>query len=111
MSRHIILTTTPDIPGREIDSVIDIITAESVQGMNVFKDIFASVTDVLGGRSSTTEDVLSEARDDCLNELRQKAAAMGADAVIGVDLDYSEFSGGNSRMLFLVASGTAVKLR
>jgi uncharacterized protein YbjQ (UPF0145 family) len=110
MSSRIILTTTPEIPGREIDSVIDIVTAESVQGMNIIKDMFAQVTDIFGGRSTTTENVLIEAREDCMRELRQRAAAMGADAVVGVDLDYSEFSGGGG-MLFLVASGTAVKLR
>ncbi|MBB5515807.1 uncharacterized protein YbjQ (UPF0145 family) [Rubricella aquisinus] len=106
----IILTTTPTIPGREIERVIDIVTAESVQGMNIIRDTFASITDIFGGRSTTTENVLIEARQDCLRELRQRAAAMGADAVVGVDLDYSEFQGGGG-MLFLVASGTAVKLR
>ena len=106
----VILSTTPDIPGREVDHIIDIVTAESVQGMNVIKDLFASVTDIVGGRSTTTENVLIEAREDCLRELRQRATALGADAVIGVDLDYSEFQGGGG-MLFLVASGTAVKLK
>ncbi|MEL6124985.1 MAG: YbjQ family protein [Pseudomonadota bacterium] len=106
----VILSTTPDIPGREVDHIIDIVTAESVQGMNVIKDLFASVTDIFGGRSTTTENVLIEAREDCLRELRQRATALGADAVIGVDLDYSEFQGGGG-MLFLVASGTAVKLK
>ena len=106
----VILSTTPDIPGREVDHIIDIVTAESVQGMNVIKDLFASVTDIFGGRSTTTENVLIEAREDCLRELRQRATALGADAEIGVDLDYSEFQGGGG-MLFLVASGTAVKLK
>ncbi|MEL6582764.1 MAG: YbjQ family protein [Pseudomonadota bacterium] len=110
MSDAVILTTTPEVPGREVLEIIDIVTAESVQGMNIIKDVFASVTDIFGGRSSTTENVLIDARNDCLRELRQRAAAMGADAVIGVDLDYSEFSGGGG-MLFLVASGTAVKLK
>ena len=106
----VILSTTPSIPGREVAEIIDIVTAESVQGMNVIKDLFASVTDIFGGRSTTTENVLIEAREDCLRELRQRAAALGADAVIGVDLDYSEFQGGGG-MLFLVASGTAVRLK
>ena len=110
MSNAVILTTTPEVPAREVLEIIDIVTAESVQGMNIIKDVFASVTDIFGGRSATTENVLIEARNDCLRELRQRAAAMGADAVIGVDLDYSEFTGGGG-MLFLVASGTAVKLK
>lgn len=110
MSQTVILTTTPSVPGREIDHVIDIVTAESVQGMNIIKDLFANVTDIFGGRSTTTENVLIEAREDCLRELRQRAAALGADAVVGIDLDYSEFSGGGG-MLFLVASGTAVRLK
>ena len=109
---HIILTTAPSVPNREVDAVIDIVTAECVFGMNIFRDFMASVRDVVGGRSGATQNVLRDARQTCLDELRQEARMAGADAVIAVDLDYSEISGGGkSGMLFLVASGTAVTLK
>ena len=78
--------------------------------MNVFRDMFASVRDFFGGRSEATQKVLKDARTTCLSELQKEAFECGADAVIAVDLDYSEFSGGGKSMLFLLASGTAVKL-
>lgn len=76
--------------------------------MNVFKDIFAGVRDVVGGRSETTQNVLRDSRKTVLKELRKEAYAIGANAVVGVDLSYSEFSGGGKSMLFVVASGTAI---
>ena len=76
--------------------------------MNIFKDFLSSLTDIFGGRSNTTQNILRDARRNCLFELRLEAVKMGANAVIGVDLDYSEFSGQGKSMLFLVASGTAV---
>ena len=79
--------------------------------MNIFRDIFAEVTDFFGGRSKASQKVLRDARKHCLNELRQEAKELGANAVIGVDLDYSEISGKGKGMLFLVASGTAVKVK
>lgn len=106
----ITITTTNNVDGYTSE-VIDIITSECVFGMNLFKDFFAAVSDVFGGRSSTTQKVLRDARKTCLNEMRREAAQLGADGVIGVKLDYSEFSGGGKSMLFLVASGTAVKLK
>jgi uncharacterized protein YbjQ (UPF0145 family) len=77
--------------------------------MNMFRDFFASVSDFWGGRSKATQKVLRNVRNTCLYELRREAALMGANAVIGVNLDYREFSGKGKSMLFLVASGTAVK--
>jgi uncharacterized protein YbjQ (UPF0145 family) len=78
--------------------------------MNLFRDIFAGITDLIGGRSESTQEILREARTTCLLELRREAARVGANAVIAVDLDYSEFSGQGKSILFLVASGTAVEV-
>lgn len=89
---------------------IDIVTAECVFGMNLFRDFFAGLSDITGGRSESTQKVLREARRTCLTELRREAHRIGANAVIAVDLDYSEFSGQGKSMLFLVASGTAVEI-
>ncbi|MGB5944177.1 MAG: YbjQ family protein [Leeuwenhoekiella sp.] len=93
----------------KIDQRIDILTAECAFGMNVFKDLFAGVRDVIGGRSETLQNTLRESKETVLNELRKEAFLVGANAVIGVDLDYSEFSGGGKSMLFIVASGTAIR--
>ncbi|MDB9861839.1 heavy metal-binding domain-containing protein [Litorivicinus sp.] len=104
------LSTTPEIPNRKTEESIDVITAECVFGMNLFKDLFSEVRDIFGGRSKTNQNALREAREVCLHELRVEALFVGANAVVGIDLDYSEISGGGKSMLFLVASGTAVKL-
>ena len=107
----IILTTENNPQDLLVEKRIEIITAECVFGMNLFRDLFAAVRDIVGGRSVASQKVLRDARKKCLRELKIEAYAVGADAVIGVDLDYSEFSGGRKSMLFLVASGTAVKLK
>lgn len=108
----IVLTSSFYVSNREIEREIEFITAECVYGMNFFRDFFAAVSDVFGGRSGATEQVLRDARRTCLAELRREALMVGADAVIAVDLDYQELSGGQkSGMLMLVASGTAVKLK
>ena len=106
----IILTTENNPQDLFVEERLEIISAECVFGMNIFRDFFATVRDIAGGRSSATQKVLRDARKMCLAELKIEAHSVGADAVIGVDLDYSEFSGGMKSMLFLVASGTAVKL-
>jgi uncharacterized protein YbjQ (UPF0145 family) len=82
-----------------------------VFGMNIFRDFFAGMTDLFGGRSSASQKVLRDARNTCLKELKKEAYDLGADGVMGIDLDYSEISGKDKGMLFLVASGTAVKLK
>lgn len=108
---NIVLTTTHTVPGRETNEVLEIITAECAYGMNIFRDFFANIRDIVGGRSAATQKVLRDARRTCLAELRREALMLGADAVVGVDLDYSEISGGGkSGLLFLVGSGTAVTL-
>ncbi len=107
---YILLTTAPFVEGYKVVNTLEILSAESVQGMNIFRDLFAGVSDIVGGRSVTTQKALREARKDCLRELRDEAASINADAVIAIDLDYSEISGQGKSMLFLVASGTAVQL-
>lgn len=104
------ISTSPFIHGREIAETVDIVTAECVFGMNVFKDFFMAVSDVFGGRNKSAQAAFREARIKCLAELRKEALATGGNAIVSVDLDYSEISGGGKGMLFLVASGTVVKL-
>lgn len=104
------LSTTHEIPGRRIASTVDIVTAECAFGMNIFRDFFTGISDVIGGRSGSTQQVLRDARVRVLDELRMEAYRVGGNAVVGVDLDYSEFSGGGKSMLFVVASGTAIRI-
>ncbi|WP_259398443.1 MULTISPECIES: YbjQ family protein [unclassified Pseudoalteromonas] len=104
-----VLLTTETALNLNITKRIDVITAECAYGMNIFKDIFASFSDTFGGRSNSIQNTLRDARQTALTELRKEAISVGANAVIGIDLDYSEISGGGkSGMLFIVASGTAV---
>lgn len=111
-AKAVVLTTGYTVAGVTIEKEIDVISAECVYGMNILKDFFASVRDVVGGRSGATQNVLRDARKIVLDELRSEAAALGADAVIGVDLDYQELNGGQKGgMIMLVASGTAVTTR
>lgn len=107
---RLLATTTPMVPGFTITQVVDVVSAECAYGMNLLKDFFANVTDVVGGRSGSTQKVLRDARRQVMAELRSEAFALEADAVVGVRLDFNEFSGGGKSMLFVVATGTAVKL-
>lgn len=107
----VVLSTSPYIYGRDIADIAGIVSAECVFGMNLFKDFFMGMSDLFGGRSNTAQKALREARETCLTELRKEALAVGGNAVISVDLDYSEIGGQGKGMLFLVASGTAVKLK
>jgi uncharacterized protein YbjQ (UPF0145 family) len=104
-----IVTTTNDIEGRRIVQYFGLVSGEAILGANVFRDFFASVRDVVGGRSGAYERVLKSARDSAVEEMIDEAKARGADAVIGVDLDY-EVIGKEGSMLMVSASGTAVKL-
>ena len=110
-SQFIKLTTANSFVNQEVLEELEIITAECVFGMNVFRDFFAGMTDFFGGRSEASQKVLRDARQNCLRELKIEAARIEADGVLGVDLDYSEISGKGKGMLFLVASGTAVKFK
>ena len=104
-----LLTTTNVIEGQPIQQYLGIVTAETIIGANIFKDIFAGIRDIVGGRSGTYERVIEEARTKALQELEMKAQQMGANAVVGVDLDF-ETVGANGSMLMVVASGTAVRV-
>ncbi len=105
-----IVTTTNQVEGREVLEYKGIVFGEVISGVNVFKDITASVRDIFGGRSKNYEDELQNAREEALREMEQRAMALGADAVIGVDIDY-EVLGANGSMLMVTSSGTAVTLR
>jgi len=103
-----VLTTTPSLEGHQITDYLGIVTGETIIGANVFRDIFASIRDIVGGRSSSYEEVLRKAKDTALHEMQAHAEAMGANAVVGIDLDY-ETVGGSGSMLMVTASGTAVR--
>jgi uncharacterized protein YbjQ (UPF0145 family) len=104
-----IVTTTPSIEGRKIGTYLGIVTGEAIMGANIFKDIMATVRDVVGGRSQAYEEELIRAKDIALQEMTERARTLGADAIVGVDLDYEVLGQGNS-MLMVSTSGTAVKL-
>ena len=103
-----IMTTTTTIEGRPVREYLGIVTGEVIVGANIFKDLFASVRDIVGGRSGAYESTLRDARKTALDEASAEARALGADAVIGIDLDYEVLGQGGS-MLMVTASGTAVK--
>jgi uncharacterized protein YbjQ (UPF0145 family) len=104
-----IFSTTNTLDGHAVQEYLGIVTGEAIMGANVFKDLFAGIRDIVGGRSATYERELRRARDVALQELGENAAAMGANAVIGIDLDY-ETVGGQGSMLMVTASGTAVRV-
>lgn len=104
-----ILTTTPSIEGRTIVEYKGIVFGEVITGVNFFKDFGASIRNIIGGRSSSYENELLDARRKALSELEDRARGMGADAVVGIDIDY-EVLGQNGGMLMVTASGTAVRL-
>lgn len=104
-----ILTTTSLIEGRPVQEYLGIINAQSIIGANIFKDFLGGLRDVFGGRSTTYEKVLEEAKEDALRELTEKAQRLGANAVLAVDLDF-ETVGGSGSMLMVIASGTAVRV-
>ncbi|WP_421945578.1 heavy metal-binding domain-containing protein [Pedobacter sp.] len=104
-----LVTTTPSVEGKKIVKYIGLVTGETIIGANIFKDMFAGIRDIVGGRSSSYERVLREGKDIAVNEMQQFAAAMGANAIVGVDLDYETVGTGGS-MLMVTASGTAVIL-
>jgi uncharacterized protein YbjQ (UPF0145 family) len=103
-----IQTTTPGVDGRVITDYLGVVTGEAILGANIFKDLFAGVRDIVGGRSGAYEQELRRARQIALEEMGAEAAARGADAIVGIDLDYETV--GNGSMLMVSASGTAVRL-
>ncbi len=102
-----ILSTTPTIEGRTIREYKGVVTGETIIGANVVKDFFAGIRDIVGGRSASYEEVLREAKDTSMKEMMERAQAMGANAVVGIDIDY-ETVGSNGSMLMVATSGTAV---
>mgnify|MGYP001010699894 FL=1 len=104
-----ILTTTNAVEGMPVKKYLGIVSSEAIIGANIFKDLFAGIRDIVGGRSGTYERVIEEARMNAMTELEQKAAAMGANAVIGIDLDFETVGSGGS-MLMVIATGTAVQV-
>jgi uncharacterized protein YbjQ (UPF0145 family) len=104
-----IVTTTPSVEGRRIVEYLGIVTGETIMGANVVRDFMAAFTDIIGGRSGVYESKLREGREVAIAEMVEEARRLGADAVVGVDLDYEVVGQGGS-MLMVTASGTAVRL-
>ncbi|MGF1765804.1 heavy metal-binding domain-containing protein [Enterovibrio makurazakiensis] len=104
-----ILTTTPTVQGRDITHYHGVVVGEAILGANIFKDVFASIRDIVGGRSAAYERELAKAREIAFEELRERAVEAGGNAVVGIDLDY-EVVGPNGGMLMVSVSGTAVTL-
>jgi uncharacterized protein YbjQ (UPF0145 family) len=102
-----LMSTTTAIEGRPVSRYLGVVTGEAIIGANVFRDLFAAVRDIVGGRSATYERALAEARDVALKEMEQRAQELGANGVIGIDLDY-EVLGQANGMLMVSVSGTAV---
>ena len=102
-----IVTTTNQVDKKTITNYAGIVTGETIIGANAFRDFFASIRDVVGGRSSSYEKVLREAKETAMQEMQDKASQMNCDAIVGIDLDYETIGNG---MLMVVASGTAVQL-
>ena len=108
-ARGITVTTTPTIEGHPIQDYLGIVTGEVIVGANIFRDMFANIRDIVGGRSGSYERILADARKQAIEELQAECGALGGNAVVGVDLDY-EVIGANGSMLMVSASGTAVKI-
>lgn len=104
-----LLTTTPQVEGHRITNYYGIVSGETIIGANFIRDIFASIRDFVGGRSGSYEEVLREAKETALREMSEHAQLLGANAVVGIDLDY-ETIGSNGSMLMVTCSGTAVRL-
>ena len=103
-----LLTTASTIEGKKIIAHHGIVSSEAILGANIFRDFFAGIRDVIGGRSAGYEKSLRKAKDTAMKELTMQAQALGANAVIAIDLDYETISGGNGSMLMVAVSGTAV---
>ena len=108
-ARGIVVTTTPTVEGHPIQDYCGIVVGEVIVGANLFRDLFANIRDIVGGRSGSYERILREAREEAIAELQAECASRGGNAVVGVDLDY-EVVGDTGSMLMVSASGTAVKI-
>ncbi|MCL6478577.1 MAG: YbjQ family protein [Peptococcaceae bacterium] len=103
-----LVTTTPNVEGKTIGNYLGVVCGEAIMGANIVRDLFASITDIVGGRSGAYEEKLSQARQIALDEMSARARRLGAEAVVGVDLDYEVIREG---MLMVTASGTAVTFK
>ncbi|MFG0215424.1 YbjQ family protein [Brevibacillus porteri] len=103
-----IVTTTSMIQGKEVEEYLDIVSGEVIMGANVVRDFLAGITDIIGGRSGSYESKLSEGRELAMREMKEKARVLGANAVIGVDLDFETLREG---MMMVIATGTAVRVK
>ncbi|WP_029085740.1 heavy metal-binding domain-containing protein [Brevundimonas aveniformis] len=104
-----IVSTTPTIEGRPVREYLGVVAGEAILGANIFRDVFAGIRDVIGGRSGSYEKVLREAREEAMKEMSEAARRLGADAIVGIDYDY-ETLGDTGSMLMVAVSGTAVRL-
>ncbi|MGV6801565.1 MAG: heavy metal-binding domain-containing protein [bacterium] len=104
------LSTTPSIPGKEISESLGVIAGEAILGVNLFRDLFAGLRDIIGGRSGGYQKALAEAREHAMADMMAEAEALGANAVVGIDIDYEAIGGQNGTMLMVSCSGTAVKI-
>ena len=105
-----IVTTTDSVEGRKVTEYLGIVSGEAVMGTNIFRDFFAGIRDIVGGRSGSYEKELRNAKAIAMEELVQQATELGADAILAVDLDYEAIGGNEKSMLMVSANGTAVKL-
>lgn len=103
-----LVLTTPNIEGKRITKYIGIVSGEAILGANIFKDLFAGIRDIVGGRSAAYERELKKAKDIAIQEMAEQAQALGGNAVLAVDLDYETIGGGSGNMIMVSASGTAV---
>ena len=105
-----IVTTTDSVEGRPATAYLGVVTGEAIMGTNVFRDMFAGIRDFVGGRSSAYEKEVKKAKDLAIEQMIEEAEALGADAVVGVDIDYEVIGGDKKTLLMAIANGTAVKL-
>ena len=105
-----LVTTTPTVEGKTITSYLGLVSGEAIMGADIFKDLFASIRNIVGGRSEAYEKELRRAKELAVEEMVREASALGANCVVAVDLDYETVNMGKSNMLMVSASGTAVKL-
>jgi len=103
-----LISTTPSFEDRKITKYFGLVSGEAILGANIFKDIFANIRDIIGGRSAAYEKELRNAKDIALQEMSEEAKRLGANAIVGVDLDYETIGAGSGNMLMVTASGTAV---
>lgn len=105
-----IVTTTDSVDGRTVTAYLGVVSGEAIMGTNIFKDFFAGIRDIVGGRSGSYERVMKDAKAQAIEEMMEEARSLGAEAIVAVDLDYEVIGGDEKTMLMVSANGTAVKL-